>query len=284
MNLLLYAPAKINLGLAVGSKLSSGFHKVYTVYNQVSLYDDIKLVSDPEGNIKLESNNNQIPLKENLAFIAASILKDTYKVTSGVIINIYKRIPLCSGLGGGSSDAAAVLRGLNNLWNLKISKPDLLKIASKIGSDVPYQLYGGTTFEIQGDKNLERFQQLKPLPKLYVIICFPQIAISARDAYRWIKPQKGAKNRLNNLLHGISEIDINMVVKSLHNDFEPLVFNKYPVISQVKQMLLESGAVGALLSGKGSSVYGLFLTNISAKVAYDNIKKRFTETYLATTI
>lgn len=282
--MVLRAPAKINLGLVVGNKLQNGFHKIYTIYNQVSLYDDIYLDTLSDNIVKITCSNKKLFPQENFAYKAVILLKQNYNIQFGVEIKINKHIPIGSGLGGGSSNAASVLLGLKKLWKINISVNDLLILGKQISADVPYHLLSGTMLESQGDNDLKRFQKLTPLPKMYVVICFPGIVILSTEAYKWIKSGKKDKNKLQKLRNAIVKGDVNAIGQNLYNDFEPVIFSKYPTILSIKKLLLEQNAVGALLSGKGSSVYGLYTNRDLAQSAYASLKKKFTETFLVDTL
>jgi 4-diphosphocytidyl-2-C-methyl-D-erythritol kinase len=245
------AYAKINLGLKILSRRVDGFHDIFSVMQTVDLCDTLTLVEKPKEIDVHCSGIEGVPDGEkNLAYKAAALLKKEYNVKKGVSITIQKCIPVGAGLGGGSSDAAATLRGLNRLWKLKTTDFELLNIASSVGSDVPFLLRKGTAIA-------SRMKLAKPL--IYVAV-YPGFAVSTEWAY---------KNRKNDLTSGDKYVNLIVSLKrgltdkeppfqDVKNDLEQTVENRYPLIGEIKKKLLSAGAIMASLSGSGSTVYGLF--------------------------
>ena len=276
----LKAPAKINLGLSILRKLPSGYHRVKTVFTQVSLYDTLT-IKEANKKIRIFCDDKSIPTdKRNLVYQAFLLLREKAKIKKGATIFIKKRIPKESGLGGGSSDAARTLVGLNKLWCLNLSSKELEELAQKIGMDVCYQLRGGVKLEIQGEKK-PKFKRLKNLPKeALIVLCFPGIFIKSSWAYQKIEYDKIGKDNLTALIQAINNQDLLKIGQNLHNDFELWTSKKYPLIKKIKEQILSSGALGSLMSGKGSAVFGIFNDFRKAKFIKDLLKKDFKTTFL----
>ncbi len=278
----LKAPAKINLGLSILKKLSSGYHEVKFIFQQISLFDRINLKEIKKDEIKVICNDKNVPLdKVNTVYQAASLIKRKMKIKKGIQIKIDKQIPTAAGLGGGSSNAAQTLIGLNKIWNLGLNTTDLLKLGVKIGMDVCYQLVGGTKVATHLG---EKLKSLPQLPKIYLVLSNPNQEVSTKWAYQNIDYSQIGKQQLRGLIKGIQKKDIKKIAKSLHNDFEFWVPNFYPAILKIKYKMLKNGALGAMMSGSGPTVFGIFENKIEAKKAYQTLKKEFPKTYLAETI
>lgn len=275
------APAKINLGCSILGKLPNGYHELKTIYTQVSLFDTLKIEAIKDNKIEIDCQDKNIPNNnKNLAYKAADLIKKQVKIKSGVKIVIKKIIPVGAGLGGGSSDAAAVLKGLNKLWHLNLSLIQLIKLAKVIGADVAYHLVGGLQLEIQGGKKAGQFIYLAKLPTCYIILCFPNLYINSKAAYQEIDYYKINKNNLELIIKSIKEKNLKKIADSLHNDFELWTFKRYPLINKIKKQLVKCGALGSLMSGKGSTVFGIFDNINIAKKALSILKKDYPKTFL----
>lgn len=252
MKLKLKAPAKINLGLSILGRLANGYHLVKTIYTQISLFDLIELED-------IKQNIIDFPDKNNLVYKAAGLVKKD----KGVRIKLTKNIPLGSGLGGGSSDAAAVLKGLNKLWCLKLSEKELINLGKKLGSDVGYQIVGGTKMEVQGGGEAGKFIDLGKIIDGWVVVCAPKIFIGSKEAYGQIEYDKIGKSEV-----------------LWHNDFEIWTLKKYPQIKEIKEMMIKYGASHSLMSGKGSAVFGWFKDKKTAMVCGDKLKYQDNQVFL----
>ncbi len=251
----LRAPAKINLGLRVLGTLQDGTHSVATIYQAVDLFDDVELALVDEG-VRVSVHGQQregVPDGEdNLAARAAQVLLETAALERGVEIRLTKRIPPAAGLGGGSSDAAAVLRGLAQLLRLEVPPEELAAIAAGLGADVPFFLEGGTAFGYHRGSHL---LVLRPPPPLAALIVVPDVEVSTFWAYHaWDMakppPEEGGM-RLS------ADLDV-AGLTACRNDFERLVFAKFPEIEGVHRTLAEGGPVVARLSGTGSACFALY--------------------------
>jgi 4-diphosphocytidyl-2-C-methyl-D-erythritol kinase len=259
------AYAKINIGLNIISDRSDGYHNIETVLQQIDLCDQIGIKKSKNSEIIIRSDSANIPLGEkNICYKAAMLVRQLVEKKDGIAIEIEKRIPVGSGLGGGSSDAAAILMGLNQLWQLGLSRDDLHLLALKLGADVPFFLHGGTALATGIGEILITFE----LPfSFYSVLIYPNIEISSTWAYKnfnfsLTKTKKSIK---------LSHIFLNQKAFSdlqnvLSNDLEEVVFQKYPILRDIKQMLYRQGALFACMSGSGSTIYGLFENYLDAVV------------------
>lgn len=282
------SPAKVNLGLSILDKLPNGYHEVKTIYCQISLFDELSFLLLDTNAVTLKSSSSTIPQDEkNLAIKAARLIQKRCDVNKGVHIEINKIIPVESGLGGGSSNAAQTILAVNQLWEINLTQSEMIELAKTIGADVAYQLEGGIKLEVQGGKNSGQFENLPSLPKCFIVLCFPGVSISSVLAYEQFDRFKTKKNstqtdNLEPLIEAIENQSLSLIGKSLFNDFETPTFKKYPFLKVIKNQMIEYGARGALLSGKGSSVFGLFSNKTDAKKTYTRLLKKYPQTYLTT--
>ena len=259
-------PAKINLGLHIHGKREDGFHELETIFQMVSLYDDVELELLPSG-IKLECDTPGVPTDDtNLVCKAALLLRQSYQVEGkGVSIRLKKKIPFGAGLGGGSGNAAGVLMGLNRLWDLNIEREELLALAAELGSDVPFFLTSPCAL---GMGRGEQLKTLKPCAKFQVLLVFPGFPVATSWVYQNLKLKLTKReNNISILRKNLSLSDITSLGSRLYNDLEPVVIQRFPEIQVVKDELVAWGALGVLLSGSGSTVFGIFDNSEKARVA-----------------
>jgi 4-diphosphocytidyl-2-C-methyl-D-erythritol kinase len=248
--------AKINWILQILGKREDGFHELFTIFQTVSLFDEITFEESDE--IILTCDNENIPTDEtNLIYKAAMLLKKEFKIQNGAKIHLKKRIPAPGGLGGGSSNAAIALLGLSMLWNLEIEFQNLVEIGVKLGSDVPFFFYGGTAF---GTGRGTEIVPLKDFNENFLLIVTPNIQVSTAEAFARVNALYLTKESSKSILKICqNEAErFNHGQKRFSNDFEKSVFEFHPEIARVKQRLLELGAEAALLSGSGASVFATF--------------------------
>jgi len=249
------AYAKINIGLHVLGKRPDGYHNIETVFRLINLYDELEMVQADQG-IHFSSNSDELPSDgTNLCLRAAILLRDLTGCHTGVEMTLTKRIPIGAGLGGGSSDAAAVLTGLTKLWSLDINADELQTISGTLGSDVPFFFSGQTAYATGRGETLERIELLLPY---WILVATPQFHVSTAWAYSTIKPYPTQKRPNLKELLSSSVGNLATLRRDLANDFEETVFEKYPEIPKLKAALLSGGAEVALMSGSGSSVFGFF--------------------------
>jgi len=250
------APAKINLSLDVLRKRDDGYHEVEMVMTMVDLADRLELEELPRDTIIISSQAGYIPLDEkNLAFQAAKLIKDRYSVKKGVYIHLDKRIPVSAGLAGGSSDAAATLRGLNRLWKLNMTTEELCKLGEELGSDVPFCVTGGTAVARGRGEKLERIDSPPPC---WVVLVKPPINVSTADVYGKLRANEIARHPSTaSMVRAIEASDFRGVCEALGNVLEEVTIPMYPEVKTIKDSMLRLGADGALMSGSGPTVFAL---------------------------
>lgn len=249
------APAKINLTLDVLYKRPDNYHEVEMIMTTVDLSDRIGLESRADGLIKIISTNGFIPDdNRNLAYQAAQLIKDTYGVAHGVTISIEKEIPVAAGLAGGSSDAAATLKGLNELWELGLSIDTLAELGAKIGSDVSFCIYGGTALATGRG---EKIQKLPAPPTCWVVLAKPKIGVSTAQVYGGLNIEGIEHPNTKMMIQAIETNDYDLMCNSVGNVLESVTFNLHPEVVMIKEQMKRFGADAVLMSGSGPTVFGL---------------------------
>lgn len=253
--LILNAYAKINLALDVLCKRPDGYHEVAMVMQAIRLADTVTLTSQP-NDIALSVNIAGLAADaSNLAYRAAVLLKQYASSKQGVHICLDKRIPLAAGLAGGSADAAAVLKGLNSLWELKLSLAELSKLAAQLGSDVPFCLYNSTMLATGRGEILE---PLPPLTNCYVVLAKPAIAVPTSWVYQQYRADKVTQRPdIAAMRNYLAEGSLAGIARNLVNVLESVTIPAYPEIARIKESMLKYGAMAALMSGSGPTVFGL---------------------------
>ncbi|WP_144555607.1 4-(cytidine 5'-diphospho)-2-C-methyl-D-erythritol kinase [Bacillus sp. X1(2014)] len=255
MKLLVKAPAKINLALDVLHKRPDGFHEVEMIMTTIDLADRVELELLNEDKIHILSHNRYVPDDQrNLAFQAAQLLKDRFHVKQGVMISIEKTIPVAAGLAGGSSDAAATLRGLNKLWNLGLNMDELAELGSEIGSDVSFCVYGGTAL---AKGRGEIITQIPAPPTCWVILAKPFIGVSTAEVYRRLDINETVHPNIAGMIEAIHERDYQKVCGNVGNVLEEVTLNLHPEVALIKEQMKRFGADAVLMSGSGPTVFGI---------------------------
>lgn len=278
MKVLEKASAKINLALDVLHKRDDGFHQVEMVMTMVDLADRIELQEMPNDKITLSSQSGYIPLDEkNLAYQAAKLIKGHYQVHQGVHIHIDKKIPIAAGLAGGSSDAAATLRGLNRLWNLGSSAEELQKLGAMLGSDVPFCITGGTALATGRG---ELLQAIESPPPCWVILAKPPINVSTADIYGKLNAKQIKVHPSTAVvLEAIRTKNLDKLCHAMGNVLEEVTFTIHPVVHQLKKCMENLGAEGVLMSGSGPTVFGIVSKEVKAKRIYNGLRGFCKEVY-----
>ena len=253
----LKAYGKINLGLDVIRKRPDGYHDLDMIMQMVDVYDDIVITKNKTGKIEVKTDTAVLSNgKDNLAYMAAKMLMDEFKIKDGVNIYINKRIPIAGGMAGGSSDCATTLMGINQLFELGLSKEELMERGVKLGADVPYCVLGGTAIA-RGIGEV-----LTPLPApadCHVIIAKPPVSVSTAYVYGHIKPLKITKRPdIEAMAQSIKDGDLKKMASLIYNVMEDVTVGEYPIISEIKQVMLDNGALNSIMSGSGPTVFGLF--------------------------
>lgn len=273
LELNLKALAKINLGLDVIRRREDGYHEVKMVMQTIHLYDRIQLRRTKEPDIQVQTNLFYLPTNENnLVYKAAKLLKDEFQIPEGVDIHLKKFIPVAAGMAGGSSDAAAVLYGMNRMFRLGLSLQELMDRGVKIGADVPYCLMRGTAL---AEGIGEKLTPLRPVPKCPVLIAKPPISVSTKFVYENLKLDEHTVHPdMDAVVQAIEERNLKKMAANMGNVLESVTCVHYPVISQLKELMKEHGAIHAMMSGSGPTVFGLFEDRGAAKAAMTVIRRQ----------
>ena len=268
----LKALAKINLGLDVLGKRENGYHDVRMVMQTIYLYDNVTMEKTEEAGIQLECNLFYLPVDEsNIAYKAAKLLMDEFDIKEGVHIVLDKHIPVAAGLAGGSANAAAVLVGMNRLFSLGLTQEELMERGVSLGADVPYCVMRGT---VLAEGIGEVLTPLPPLPKCCVLIAKPGISVSTKTVYEKLDSQEIEEHPdIDGILEGLKQEDLLKVASSMGNVLETVTIGDYPVIEQIKDVMKEAGALNAMMSGSGPTVFGIFDDRSKAKFAQQRIRE-----------
>ena len=268
----LKAYGKINLGLDVVRRREDGYHEVRMIMQTVRVYDAIELNRTEEEGIRLSTNLYYLPDNENnLGYRAAKLLMDEFGIRDGVEIKMKKFIPVAAGMAGGSSDAAAVLFGVNKMFGLGLSKQELMERGVRLGADVPYCIMRGTALS---EGIGEILTPLPPMPQCRVLIAKPSVSVSTKHVYENLNlPSLGAEAHpdIDAMRAAIEKKDLSGVVSQLGNVLETVTIPENPVIQTLKDKMMEMGADGSLMSGSGPTVFGLFTNQTAAQAAYEEL-------------
>ncbi|ACA37703.1 4-diphosphocytidyl-2C-methyl-D-erythritol kinase [Lysinibacillus sphaericus CBAM5] len=271
------APAKINLTLDVLYKRPDNFHEVEMVMTTVDLADRISLESREDGVIQIISTDNFVPNDHrNFAYQAARLIKDTYGIKQGVSITIEKEIPIAAGLAGGSSDAAATLKGLNELWNLGLSIDELAELGAKIGSDVSFCVYGGTALATGRG---EKIKEIPAPPNCWVVLAKPKIGVSTAEVYGGLKVEGLEHPNTKQMIQAIETKDYELLCSSLGNVLETVTFKLHPEVIMLKEQMKRFGADATLMSGSGPTVFGLVDSEARVSRIYNGLRGFCEEVY-----
>lgn len=280
MRISVKAPAKINLTLDVLAKRPDGYHEVEMVMTTVDLADRVDLTLREDGGISLDCSASFVPDDiRNHAYKAAVLMKDRYQVRQGVHLYIDKQIPVAAGLAGGSSDAAAALRGLNQLWGLQLTQDELADLGAEIGSDVPFCVYGGTALATGRG---ERITHLGPPAPCWVILAKPPIGVSTPDVYGNLRVQEIANHpNTKHMLQAIEAQDFTRMCQSLGNVLENVTLSMHPQVRQIKELMVASGADGVLMSGSGPTVFALVQKEAKVHRIYNALRGFVKDVFVA---
>lgn len=263
----LKALAKINLGLDVVRCREDGYHEVRMIMQTIQLYDRLDIKRTQEPGIQIQTNLSFLPVNENnLIYKAAKLLMDEFSITDGVSVKLDKRIPVAAGMAGGSTDAAAMLIGVNRLFSLGLTKRQLMERGVQIGADVPYCIMRGTAL---AEGIGEALSPLPPMVKCPVLIAKPSISVSTKFVYQNLKLDDTTIHPdIDRLIDDIKAKNLHDIAAHMGNVLETVTIPNYPVIDEIKKHMLSNGAVGAMMSGSGPTVFGLFDDEDTAKKAY----------------
>ena len=266
------ALAKVNLGLDVVRKREDGYHEVRMIMQTIHLFDRLEIMRNQSGRITMSTNLAFLPTNENnLVYKAAALLKEEFDIGDGIDVKLHKHIPVAAGMAGGSTDAAAVLYGMNRIFDLGLSKEDLMTRGVKLGADVPYCIMRGTAL---AEGIGEKLSALPPMVKCPVLIAKPSISVSTKFVYQNLKLDEQTNHPdIDALMKDIREKDFDGVCAHMGNVLESVTIPNYPVIAEIKQQMMRSGAKASMMSGSGPTVFGLFEDGETAKRALREMKR-----------
>lgn len=269
----LKALAKINLGLDVLGRRENGYHDVRMVMQSIYLYDEVRIEKAEPEEISVISNLSFLPTGEgNIAYKAAKLLKDEFQIKDGIKITLNKHIPVAAGLAGGSSNAAAVLFGMNRMFWLGLSQKELMERGVKLGADVPYCIMRGT---VLAEGIGEELSVLPAMPKCTVLIAKPPVSVSTKVVYEALDSGNIVKHPdIDGIIEGLQNRDLRQVAASMGNVLEDVTIPMHPVIEDIKNEMKVCGALNAMMSGSGPTVFGLFESRAAAREAQRRIREK----------
>ncbi|MGT2905802.1 4-(cytidine 5'-diphospho)-2-C-methyl-D-erythritol kinase [Streptococcus didelphis] len=275
------APAKINLGLDVMGKRTDGYHDLSMVMMSVDLCDYITAEDLDEDIIQFESDCPKMPIQNNDVYKVAQLIKKEFNIQRGVFLHLTKKIPVCAGMGGGSSDAAATIRALNTLWNLNLSYQDMIRIGMEIGSDVPYCIQAGCA-HIRGKGEI--VQPIVGHLSSWVVLAKPHFGISTRTVFPSIDCQEISRVDIESIVKALEEDDYQKLLRKMGNSLEDISIAKKPFIQKIKDKMMQSGADIAMMTGSGPSVFALCKTEKQANRVVNSVKGFCKEVYKVRTL
>lgn len=263
------AYAKINLGLDVVRRLENGYHEVKMVMQTVGIYDVLELKRIPEG-IVVTTDAGELPTDENnLVYKAAKLMQERYEIREGISIHLEKHIPIAAGMAGGSTDAAATMKGISRLFGLDCTPEELMALGVKIGADVPYCVMGGTAL---AEGIGEKLTALPSAPECWVLVAKPDINVSTKYVYEHLDAAGVEKHPdIDGMVEAIKAGSLQGVLDRMENVLESVTASAYPVIDTIKSRMKELGALNSLMSGSGPTVFGIFREKDKAARAYEAI-------------
>ena len=270
----LKALAKINIGLDVLRRREDGYHDVKMIMQTVGIYDQICLNREKTPGIRVKTNLFYLPDNENnLVYKAAKLLMDEFSIEDGVSIDLNKYIPVAAGMAGGSSDAASVLYGMNKMFSLGLSRDELMRRGVKIGADVPYCIMRGTAL---AEGIGEILTPLPPMPACFVLVAKPGISVSTKFVYENLhandlRPEQHPD--IDAAIAGIRAGDLKATAQAMGNVLELVTAREYPVIEEIKNFMKKRGALNAMMSGSGPTVFGLFENKTTARNAFYQLRR-----------
>lgn len=266
------AMAKVNLGLDVLRRRQDGYHEVRMIMQSVDLYDVLTFEKTEAAGIVIRTNKKNIPTDQrNLIYKAVDLLMQKYSITDGLCVTLEKRIPMAAGMAGGSTDAAAVFVAMNELFSLHMTQESMCELAVTIGADVPYCIVGGT---VLAEGIGEKLTKLADAPACTLLIAKPSVGVSTKYVYENLHADKLRQHPdVDGMLTAIYEDDLDGVAKRLGNVLETVTVKAYPVIEKLKSWMMEHGAVNALMSGSGPTVFGIYKEAQEAQRACEQLRK-----------
>ena len=269
----LKALAKINLGLDVLGRRENGYHDVRMVMQSIYLYDEVKIEKTEAPGIALASNLSFLPTGEgNIAYKAAQLLTEEFEIGEGIKITLNKHIPVAAGLAGGSSNAAAVLFGMNRMFRLGLTQDELMARGVRLGADVPYCIMRGT---VLAEGIGEELSVLPAMPKCTVLIAKPPVSVSTKVVYEALDAKEVVEHPdIDGIIEGLKKHSLKQVAACMGNVLEDVTIPMHPVIDRIKQEMIDAGALNAMMSGSGPTVFGLFESRAAAREAQRRIREK----------
>jgi len=266
------AYAKINLGLDVTGKRDDGYHIVRMIMQNVDIYDTLTFEKTYGGEIHLKFSGGDVPeSSDNLIWKVCSLLKEKYNIADGVTINLEKNIPIAAGMAGGSADAAATFYGMNELFDLNMNQDEMCKMAVDLGADIPYCIMGGTMLS---EGIGEVLTKLPDFPKCYIVVGKPEVGVSTGWVYKSLDALSGYEHPdIDGICDSIKSSDLNGVCNRLLNVLEGVTAPKYDIIGKIENVMEDNGAIKAIMTGSGPTVFGIYDNEDLAKGAYEALEK-----------
>lgn len=280
--MLLKAYAKINISLDIIGKREDGYHLLKMIMQAIDLYD-VMNVNRIDNGIKLSCDKQYVPTDEkNIAYKAAKLFMDTYNIKSGISIEINKNIPVAAGLAGGSTDGAAVLRAMRDIFSIDVTDEELMELGLKLGADVPYCILGGTALcEGIGEK----ITPLKSFKDKILILVKPNFGVSTKEVYKNFDIERVFKHPdMNGLIKAMERDDLEFISNNMKNLLENVTLRKYSMLKNIKDSMLRYGALGSMMSGSGPSIFGFFDDMLKAQWCFEGMKEKYEEVYITRTI
>lgn len=265
----LQAYAKINLSLDVVGRLENGYHLVRMIMQTIGICDELSF-ERTDGEIRITANDGDLPLGEdNLIYRAAVMIRDRFH-TGGVSVHLEKRIPVAAGMAGGSTDAACTLKAMNQLYDLRLSGEELRELGVKLGADVPYCIMGGTALS---EGIGEVLTPIAPMPDCFLLVAKPEINVSTKYVYEQLDSHEiPVHPDVDGMRRAIEEKNVRDMARLLGNVLQTVTVERYSIVEELKQVMLEQGALGSLMSGSGPSTFGIFDDEVKAQAAAERIK------------
>ncbi|MGL4730731.1 MAG: 4-(cytidine 5'-diphospho)-2-C-methyl-D-erythritol kinase [Clostridium sp.] len=276
------AYGKINISLDVVGKRKDGYHMLRMIMQTVDIYDELSFEKQKKD-ISISCNKRYLPVDENnLVYKAINLFRKKYNISSGVKVNIIKNIPVAAGMAGGSADAAATLRAMRDMFKKEVSDEELMELGLQIGADVPYCILGGTAL-CEGIG--EVITKLKPFKDKILVVVKPNFGVSTKDVYKALDINKVHKHpETEKLIKAMENNNLKYVANNMKNILENVTIGKYTLIKTIKEDMVKEGALGAMMSGSGPTVFAFFDDMLKAQKCYDKLKDKYKECYITRTI
>ena len=267
------AYAKINLGLDVVRRLENGYHEVRMIMQTVGIYDELTLTRTESG-ITVTTDKEELPTDDgNLVYKAARLMMEAYGIPGGIHIHLNKNIPIAAGMAGGSTDAAAVFKGINRMYDLERPVTELMELGLKVGADVPYCILGGTAL---AEGIGEKLTSLNPAPECLVLVAKPPVNVSTKYVYEHLDAEGVAVHPdIDGMADAIRRERLQGILDRMANVLEEVTVKKHPEIQELKDRMKELGAMNSLMSGSGPTVFGIFVDENRAESAFERMKREY---------